>query len=105
MNAVSFFAFVLVAICGMVTAKNNYFVKSYRVPGSNCTKASNKVQETFQMNICLDTMTMYTDGKTNFVDESTYSDYKCSTKKSTKSYELQTCAKYDSSNDIYPSAY
>eukprot|EP00598_Pedospumella_elongata_P010269 CAMPEP_0184995804 /NCGR_PEP_ID=MMETSP1098-20130426/54104_1 /TAXON_ID=89044 /ORGANISM="Spumella elongata, Strain CCAP 955/1" /LENGTH=51 /DNA_ID=CAMNT_0027522135 /DNA_START=184 /DNA_END=339 /DNA_ORIENTATION=+ len=51
-------------------------------------------------------MTMYADSsKTNFLDESSYSDYKCSTKKSTKSYELRTCMKYDSNNDIYPTAY
>jgi len=105
MNSFAFFAFVLVAICGVVTAKNNFFVKSYRIPGANCTQASGKAQETFQMNICLDTMTMYTDGKTNYVDESSYSDYKCTTKKSTKSYELRTCMKYDANNDIYPTAY
>ncbi len=91
----------------MVAARtNNYFVKTYFVPGANCTKgASGKTQETFQMNICLNTMQKYVEYTPGFVTMETHSSFECNSVKSKTVYELQVCQKYDQYNDIYPSAY
>lgn len=107
MNSIAFLALLVIALAGVVSAKNNFFVKTYFKPGSNCTTgASGKTQETFSMNKCLDTMTNYVDSsKSGFVDYHSFSDYTCSKATSTKSYELRVCQKYDSGNDIYPTAY
>ena len=90
----------------LAEAKNNYFVMTYFKPGANCTQgASGKTQETFQMNICLDTMQKYVEYTPGYVTKETHSDYKCTSVKSTNVYALQKCQKYDTYNDLYPSAY
>ena len=105
MNSISFIALIVVALVGLVSAKNNYFVKTYFNPGSNCTHASGKAQEKDQMNICSDTMHSYVDGRTGYVTDTTFSDYKCTTQKSSISYQLSVCQKYDSNTDVYPTAF
>jgi hypothetical protein len=101
-----FFALLLASLSGFAAAKNNYLVLTYFKVGGNCTTgASGKTQEKYQMNICTDKMEKYVDATTGYVSKQVYSDYQCTTLKSSLLYHLSTCQKYDANNDVYPTAY
>jgi hypothetical protein len=91
---------------GLVAAKDNYLVLTYFKVGGNCTTgASGKTQEQFQMNICTDKMEKYVEATDGIVTKQVFSDYKCSALKSSMTYQLRVCQKYDAYNDVYPTAY
>lgn len=94
------------AFIGAVAAKDNFLVLTYFKVGVNCTQgASGKTQEQFQMNICTDKMEKYVEATEGIVTKQVFGDYQCSALKSSKTYELRVCQKYDAYNDVYPTAY
>ncbi len=96
----------ILAMISFVAAKDNYLVLTYFKVGGNCTTgASGKTQEQFQLNICTDKMEKYVEPVEGIVTKQVFSDYKCTALKSSLTYQLRVCQKYDAYNDVYPTAY